>query len=301
MKLLLLFLVFFITQITASQETVWKMKHAGLSNEEYYVLKSDKKIKHGSYVKYSVGAFNKVIINQTGQYYQNQKDSIWKRFYYNEIEEELTYCKGKLEGKYSLFYIDTTCSSINYNMKKQAGFKRDTLIVDLNKENVRNRITGNYHDDRKVGIWNYYYPDEEIFFQFNYNDSMVIYDKRDSLFNVKINEPLNFSKPVYLGGGMDGLLYELVPQLLKYITEDSLSVTFKFLINGNGLLEQKEILNSPYSKQKERKIINSINLSDNWIPLKVNRAFRTGYRLFEIKIKRNINELSFNFELISIN
>ncbi|MFN8347812.1 MAG: TonB family protein [Spirosomataceae bacterium] len=95
----ILFLCLFI--FSASAQELKKVKNTITSNpftnerEEYYVLKSDKKIKHGSYER----RMNEKII-ETGFYKNNLKDSLWTQFFTHTgtIKEQGTYTNNERTG-----------------------------------------------------------------------------------------------------------------------------------------------------------------------------------------------------------
>lgn len=68
--------------------------------EEYQVFKSDKKIRHGSYVRL---VNNKIL--ETGFYKNNQKDSVWTKFYpqTGAIREQGNYQNNQRVGLWSFF------------------------------------------------------------------------------------------------------------------------------------------------------------------------------------------------------
>lgn len=68
--------------------------------EEYQVLKSDKKIRHGSYVR----LVNEKVV-ETGFYKNNQKDSLWTKFYSQTgaIREQGNYLNGQRAGTWSFY------------------------------------------------------------------------------------------------------------------------------------------------------------------------------------------------------
>src|SRR5688572_23061467 len=92
-----------------SQETKFVFKDIVLKNgidfkEEYYVLLSDKKTKHGTYVKYRQPRGQFAII-ESGNYVNGEKNGLWETFYNsvnrklaNSIETKGNYVNGKKNG-----------------------------------------------------------------------------------------------------------------------------------------------------------------------------------------------------------
>lgn len=91
MKFFFLFLLALIPTILFGQET--KKIRDTETGETYYVLKSDKTIKHGEYKKF---AYNHSLLVK-GFYKQGLKDSIWECYNFNgEVTLKFDYSKNEL-------------------------------------------------------------------------------------------------------------------------------------------------------------------------------------------------------------
>ncbi len=90
------------------------------THESYYVLKSDKNIKHGEYIKYG---FNDKVILLKGFYKMNKKDSIWEGFNTN----------GKLDIKYDY----TNSKLIYYKVYKKDSINSFDNLTE--KDTILNR------------------------------------------------------------------------------------------------------------------------------------------------------------------
>lgn len=77
MKRTILFLLFFLPVILKGQET--RKVNNGEKNEQFYVLKSDKRTRHGEYQKFSLK--NKLLVK--GNYRFGVRDSIWNFYQFN--------------------------------------------------------------------------------------------------------------------------------------------------------------------------------------------------------------------------
>lgn len=101
MKTRIYILFLHCTISVASAQELKKVKNTITSNpftteqEEYYVFKSDKKIKHGPYQRW---INNKLI--ETGSYKNNLKDSVWTSIYSytGTIKEQGTYSNNERTG-----------------------------------------------------------------------------------------------------------------------------------------------------------------------------------------------------------
>jgi TonB family protein len=80
MKLSLLLLTLFLSSNLFAQKTVRRVDKSGNERQEYYVLKSDKRIRQGAYTEY--GVFTSFPYCE-GFYKNNLKDSLWRYYSYN--------------------------------------------------------------------------------------------------------------------------------------------------------------------------------------------------------------------------
>lgn len=131
MKTLLTTFLFSCVVFATTAQELKKVKHNLTSNpfteekEEYEVLKSDKKIKYGTYQRW----FNGKLV-ETGFYKDNQKDSTWSKFhsYSGAIRERGNYAKDERTGMWQF-----------YNYKNQLEYSYDFTIrklLSVNEETI---------------------------------------------------------------------------------------------------------------------------------------------------------------------
>ena len=113
MKTQFLILMFFVPTILFAQKT--KKVTTEIANETFYVLRSDKKIKHGEYKKFDF--FGKLLVK--GYYKLGVKDSIWECFDSN----------GNPTSKYDF----TKNELVFHNSKAMVKDKKYRLIDNGNK------------------------------------------------------------------------------------------------------------------------------------------------------------------------
>ncbi|WP_430937326.1 toxin-antitoxin system YwqK family antitoxin [Saccharicrinis sp. 156] len=240
------------------QETILKKREFGGIYEEYYVLKKDKKVKSGSYVKYAQNIFGHIIIFEKGYYSNNQKEGYWKKFGNNQLQEVRSYSKGMLNGDYYYYYIDTSGVKTSNQFIDYKGTKNDSLIFTMNDEQLLIREHGKYKNDRRSGIWNFYHANGDVYYTYDFsNDSLIFND------NVSLIE--NRELPCYKGGGKNGLLMELFPYLYSNMSNDSVNFNCSFLISSNGKLESLTVNSSLNSKKYNKRIPKMVKLRYDWL------------------------------------
>lgn len=94
-KVLLSFIICFLISLNIFSQTK-KVKFVNPQvksvNVEYYVLKSDEKIKEGTYKKISKGT-----VITSGEYHNNERVGIWKVYdYKGEVDVEINYTNGTI-------------------------------------------------------------------------------------------------------------------------------------------------------------------------------------------------------------
>ena len=138
MKLRILTICLIVTSYVHGQETILKEK----KGESYYVLKSDPKIKHGTY-QYS----KKKQLIEKGQYDNGKKIGVWE-FYDSD---------GSLEQKY-----DYSANQLLFN-KSDSQFTNCKMIVEgkpTDKPEVAPVFIGGFSRYKRLMMQNLKYPEE---------------------------------------------------------------------------------------------------------------------------------------------
>lgn len=253
-----------------SQETEFMMNKLPLGIvEEFYVLKNNKDIREGTYVRYSINIFSKIVVLESGNYYNNEKTGTWKLYSNNQIKEEFNYINGELNGDYFKYQTDTTNVQFETEKHMEQGSKNDSLTLKLKDHKAILIQRGTYKHDEKVGRWDYYNPYGFNYFSYNYSEDSVLLE--NILFQDSVIIKSNDSLPVYMGGGFWGLVYETSPTIAEYQIAfreksniDTNLVTVSFLINNNGETERIEVSSTGCSKYIDKKTGKELGLIDKW-------------------------------------
>ncbi|MGB3181329.1 MAG: hypothetical protein WBB45_08060 [Cyclobacteriaceae bacterium] len=146
-------------------------------SEEYYVLASDKKIRHGSYIKLTKSAmdvYNKSYFSLIGNYAHGKKDGLWEEYYLNSnnIKSRGYYTDGKKDSIWLHFYSDETLKQVR-EVQTEEGIRAETI-------NLNDRLSskGSYSKGAKVGVWTYYDLQQQPLQVFDYNrDTLLLHDQ----------------------------------------------------------------------------------------------------------------------------
>lgn len=166
-KILIIFLVSITVNAFAQKKKKIKNKISSSEYEIYYVLKSDKKIKDGTYELYESNS-----LKTSGFYKENQKDSLWTDFKYSG--EKITqgmYLNNQKIGVWTDYYSKD---------------KKEFPIAQ-----------GEYLNGKRINVWNFNNNKGELIQQFDFNEMILT--------NVDTSEKRR--QPSIFGGKYDGLVY----------------------------------------------------------------------------------------------
>ncbi|MFB6340097.1 toxin-antitoxin system YwqK family antitoxin [Saccharicrinis sp. FJH62] len=187
-------LIFLYSLNSYSQDL--KKRHTTCANyvEEFYVLKEDKSVKQGEYVKYFVDAIDRRIPVEYGFYEKNQKIGKWFSFYNNGDIRTLGYYENGLkQGLWKEFYnSDTSKVQLFENIIfPHSSLKITAGQIDVDLDDAKLSAYGVFNAGKKFGSWYYYTFDGNLVHKYNHSTHQLI---NRSEKNYSINEC------PYLGG-----------------------------------------------------------------------------------------------------
>jgi hypothetical protein len=176
-KLLAPACILFFSTVTFSQETVLVSKKKlpeqnklGYS-EEFYVLKSNKKIKHGSYVKLHDMFFG-VTLHATGYYLNSKKDGFWQTYYTgnNNIKEKGYYKNDLPDSIWQYFYPEGEHKEL---VEVPSAEGRSELHIQ-NVNPVMSKF-GVYRNGKSADTWEYFDVNEQPVLKYNHTAKEVLF------------------------------------------------------------------------------------------------------------------------------
>ncbi len=264
-------LVLFIS-FSYSQETVKKKNRK--TSEEFHVLKSNKKIKHGPYTKY----FFRNEIHISGQYENDEKTGVWKYYHGNgKLSETGRFKNGVKDSIWTRYAFDgQTIGQIGFMDGKKNG-KWEFYYSDTKNQ----RSVGNYEIGNKVGVWEYYNKHGVLIHKFDHSTKKLIYytNDEDALTkqpNELDSDPDN-QNPMILGGNQN--LKEHLKLEWEYPQEaqwNGISASVYVLFDVDENFEMKNFFvqgNPGYGIGKE--VIRLVKTGPTWLPKKVNGNYET--------------------------
>lgn len=254
------------------QETKFVQREGQGFIEEYNVLKTDKNIKHGTYVKYRQ-SFGQYVIIESGSYLNGEKNGQWETFYnessrktWNNIKEKGNYANGKKNGLWTYYYLDTTANKTNVE-KSGTTRQSKSVSVSIDQNNEKLRQAGIFLNDKRVAEWISFDNEGKVFQRYNFSKSLLIYERslNDSIF-YNTNR-----KPLFIGG-LPCLLSFLnsninFTKILDKIDRDSTYAIISFTIDEQGNTQSIDAITNYDNKPFKDEMLRLAGLSSSyWLP-----------------------------------
>lgn len=198
MKLTTLITSILILQIAFNsygQETKRKRVQKDKYIEEYNVLKENKEVKQGQYVKFKKDVLDRKIPVEFGFFEKGKRVGEWYFIYPNNALESFgNYKDGEKYGLWKEYYKPTR--SIGESFTSFFDIQNDITVDENGKVIVEKKDTlisamGVYESNKKIGAWNYYDGSGNLIHKYD--------NSSDTLLFSFVTDSVNKSCP-YLGG-----------------------------------------------------------------------------------------------------
>ncbi len=185
MRTVLFFFLFVIPILTSGQE----LKRVTRSNPEYgevyYVLKDNRYVKQGKYLKYYEVLFSRNL-ESFGQFDNNTKTGTWILFNSQHILNPLSsfgeFDSDKKIGQWEFFYspvlmkdslikILASQKLTTFNIPQK---DNEEIQILIDTAGIKLAAIGNYNDNQKTGIWEYYSRDGALLCKYDYSSNQMI-------------------------------------------------------------------------------------------------------------------------------
>jgi antitoxin component YwqK of YwqJK toxin-antitoxin module len=198
---------FFIAATAYGQETKFVEKTEGQFGEEYYVLKSDKKVRHGTYVKYHRSILGTVALEESGAYEMGARHGEWTFFVRNSfkgysISSKGNYFHGEKNGLWTYYHIDSIPRNAKVSIFDNPRRKDSVQLDVLTPANIR--MVGLFVSGKRVGQWTTLDRDGVIIQRYNFTHDTLLVES-----SLKDSMRLNFEHPVLFVGGPENLSREI--------------------------------------------------------------------------------------------
>jgi len=228
-----------VTAITASAQDdteLVQLHNQFGETEEFGVLKSNKTLRQGSYVKYRVvrGPSNSIALLETGKYERGYKEGEWRTFVrspYNKLASKGSYHAGLPEGQW--FYYHEPKPGVSGKAVPAGKNSKVSLTVDQEDSTAVVRAKGMCRQGKKVGLWKYYDAQATLVQAINESTNQLMY-WASAVGQPVSGEIVTDNHPLLYVGGKAQLLLDLY----DFIKAKSL------LRNGADFLKDGQIVNT---------------------------------------------------------
>jgi len=304
----LIFLISFLSStgcLLAQETTFIENKTPNGYFEEFYVLKDDKNIKHGAYVKYRY-SFGTILVSESGNYEKGQKHGEWQYFhdsrkFRNSLKERGTYFTGLKNGLWTSFHLDSTTNNTT-TAKYGKNKSTDSIAVNIGQKALKINQTGLFIKNKRIGEWVTYDYNGKILQKYNTTTSQLLYDS-----SIKDSSQLNLNRKALFLGGKNALteyVQENISTFLPDLSSRPTILLVSIIIDKNGKVADVIINESNLSKATNRKIIDQIFKSDYyWIPAlknatKISHTIQVGWKISKERTASNAEKWKVAFTLL---
>jgi hypothetical protein len=262
--------------------------------EEYDVLTSDSKMKHGIYFKIEKLVMGRIASSAVGNFSQGKRSGYWEEYYpfRNNIETKGFYKEGLKDSVWQRFFEQENSRELR---RVESNGELSLKVIDANP--VLGSI-GKYRNDRKVGLWSYYDRNGNHCQTFDYDKNVLIFQKGVDIDNT--NSTLIGDK-FFLYRNLHGIInYD--KDFLKSITPDINNpvekLVIEFTVNENGNTVNIRVLEDAIkSKRFEKRVTETIDAQDGvWSPKRVNGVAISSERQISFEIRSHFHNSFHNTE-----
>jgi len=275
MKVLGTLFLIMLYHLTFSQLTNLVTKDKDDYYEEYSVLETDKKVKHGSYIKLKKGFFGGYALMTIGNYANGQKDGYWENYYAksNNIKEK-GYYKNDLRDSIWVLYYPERDSKDLIEVKSNKGIS--IQVVDANPVVCK---SGKYKNDTITGVWQYYDETGQHTHSYDHDSGAVTFMRNQNNQNSE-NYNAGFIEGEYLFRQYLSEVFDFEGLMNSINTKIHLEpgkLTFKFTINENGLVDDLHCTEQTISNKKmyARATETIQSLNGHLYPKKLNGTYQS--------------------------
>jgi antitoxin component YwqK of YwqJK toxin-antitoxin module len=291
--LIILILIIFY-ECSYGQQIILITKNRDTYYEEYTVLQSDKKIKHGNYTMLKrplLGTW--YSIETIGNYSNGQKDGYWETYYEgdNNIKDKGFYKNGLRDSVWVFFYRE------GISRKPTEVHTNGGVSLQVVGANPVVSKTGKYKGERLVGVWEFFDASGEINQRYDYDRHAMIYLKGQDTINCEA---------AFIGGDffLNQYLYDqfdlagLMKSINTKIDLKTGKIVFKFVIDENGKINGiTEVERTINNKKIYVRALESIQSMDSkWYPKRMNQNPQSSQRTitFDLNVESSTTFSTFS-------
>jgi len=291
-----LFLIF-VSISLFSQETKRIHKENSFINEVYFVLKDDKSIKQGKYLKYRKISKDLNLPIEYGNYERNYKTGTWLIFneslYQNPIRIVAEYANGKKNGQWIYFYApdkpDNNSNRIIENRRLSNVIvprsEDSDINITIDTSGIKIVAIGSFLNNKKVGKWSYYKKNGQLEEEYDFSLKKSIYSSENDTIDQNYTEAVEYF--------LDELLETIKEKIMIYNYYDPLTFSFELFSSDNGM-SIKNLSNNSSIKVWDLIEKSMLSMNRNWMDFDPN--LENFSIIIELELQHDQFRLNTNFK-----
>ena len=269
--------------------------------EEYSVLKTDKMVRQGSYVRYHLAG---LAVYEAGSYERGLREGEWRSFseYYpwNKLLSKGTYRAGLPEGRWTYYYPYAKAVG-QEKQSSNALESKTTLRVDVDDTTAVLQAKGLCYQGARVGIWKYYSATGQLIQAINHSANQLLY-WQPATGQPMSGDALAANHPLLYVGGKGRLQMDISNYLdLKTLlsAKQAGSAVFQFSVDSTSRQTRVALAENMLPNKYEALILKALNnVTTQWLPQVVNGHPVAATYQVRIIAKLNENRLETNVEAL---
>ena len=268
-KLVPLFFLVISTNSAFSQpDTIYKdrsLKGQFDKREQFYVLKKDPSVKHGTYIKYFKGT-KRYYIYETGRYLYGKKEGLWRFFYDDfppdQIESQGYYQDDRPNGPWEFFYFikdDNINSDLNLTHQEKVAKKEYSISFDIKGAL---KYTGTLSDNKRIGDWSYFDKDNNMILIINHTNDSIEFINPDKM---PAKDSIGLYRPFFCGG--KEYLNTMTHRTSIHGIDNTGIIIFRLFVNKTLANNKLNIVSNTSSTKAAQGIMYRLNtVLNDWVP-----------------------------------
>ncbi len=257
--------------------------------EEYHVLKLDKKVKHGSYLRLSKFMLHEYALESVGYYSDGMKNGYWESYYknVNNVRDKGYYKKDLRDSTWVFYYPEGIKRKLTEVQSKEG---ISLQVIDSNPVVLKK---GKYKNGKVSGIWEYFDPDGALHHKYDHDSDSLYFLNSDNIANIDagpIEGDFLLHQHLYDTFDLDGLMNMVNTKISLESGKIILSFTIDESGNVNDIREMENTIR--VKKISDRAVMATHSLDKKYYSRKENGIPRPTTKTITFDLQVNMTHHS---------
>jgi hypothetical protein len=297
-KVFVLIIICSVSLDVSGQQTHLKQDETDEYYQEYSVLQSNKKIKHGPYTKLTKTQYLNILnLNESGQFSMGKKNGQWHHYFKNppnQIKEIGSYKDDLKDSLWTTYYSENKNTSIKFNDLTQT--------LEVQNINTLIRSLEYYKDGKSVGIWRLFDTNQTLIQEYNFDTDSLIFD-------ASIPDATSDHEAIFIGKDIRMMnvisdnfdFINLMNGIHNKVHLQTGHIILKFMIDPDGNISNVQVIEDTIANKKvlDKISVAITSLSGEWIPKRVNGKKISSTKSIKLSMNQDVHR-NYNRRTISI-